>query len=327
MPSRTVVLLGPRTDPHLDHVAHAVAVHGVARQHVDTRGAARSLGLRYDPAAGSGALGDVPLDEIGGVYVKALPPRHPHFSEAPATVFSLDEVRVAEAEGGALRDTLCAVLVELAARGIPVLNVPARGVAEQQKPHQLALARRAGLAVPPTLLSCDPAAATAFLRALEQQNERGIAKPVRGGGYATQISVDDDRVASLVRAPVLLQRFIPGEELRAYFLDGELLGAARVTGTRAIDHRADPVYRRGEAGYIRTTLPDHVATGLSSLLRALELRFAAVDLRVEAGTGVHWFLEANAAPAFLEFEARAGIAIAKPLGFVLGRQALSRSDG
>lgn len=327
MSDRVVVLLGPHTDPHLTHVADALAAQGVAHRRVDSRGAADSLGLRYAPAEGSGALGHIPLDEIRGVYIKALPPRHPHFSRAHVSAFSLDEVRVAEAEGGALRDTLCAVLVELSARGVPVVNVPPRGVAEQQKPYQLAMARRAGLAVPRTLLSCDPAEASTFVGSLEEEDARCIAKPVRGGGFATLLATEDARMTSLVRAPVILQRYVAGEELRAYLLDGELLGAARLTGTRTADHRADPSYRRGEAQYTRVPLPEDVAAALVSLLGALELRFAAVDLRVEAGTGVHWFLEANAAPAFVEFEARTGIPIANPLASVLGSPALSKRQG
>ncbi|MFZ9887142.1 MAG: ATP-grasp domain-containing protein [Myxococcota bacterium] len=326
MPGRVVILLGPQTDPHLVHLADALAARGVDHRRIDSRGSATALGLRYAPETGAGTLGNVDLDDIGGVFVKALPPRNPLLPIASGASFSPDDVRVAEAEGGALRDTLCAVLVELAARSIPVLNVPPRGVAEQQKPYQLAVARRAGLSVPRTLLSCDPEEAAAFIDTLDQESARCIAKPVRGGSFASFVSANDVRLASLVRAPVILQRYIEGEELRVYVHDGEVLGAARISGTDAADHRSDPVYRSGAACYTKERLAADVQLKLFALLSALELRFAAVDLRVEAKTGVHWFLEANAAPAFLEFESRTGYPITDTLATVLGNQALSNRD-
>jgi glutathione synthase/RimK-type ligase-like ATP-grasp enzyme len=307
-----VLLLGPARDPHLAALARALDDEGAQSAVVDSRTRPAGPRVTFAPAGAYGALGDVELDEITAAFVRAVPPRHPRFVDDNEGPLSREQARTAEAEGGALRDAVAAAIERVWANGRPVLNPPVGGVYEQQKPWQLSVARRAGVDVPRTIVTNDPAQARRFLEGLDDGSAQCVAKPVRGPGFADLVDVDDERLERLVRAPVVLQERVIGDAVRVLLLDTRLLCAAHIAGTEALDYRADPAWQAGEASYEPIEIEDDQLRPLVSLAHGLGIPFAGIDL-MRRPDGTFVFLEVNAAPAWLEMEERTGAQITAAL--------------
>lgn len=309
MPSPLVLLLGPQGDPQLSHLEEALRARGAEARLVDSRTLPFGPRVSFSPTDEVTHIGDVPLSSLTAAFVRAVPPRHPAFLSPPSSGegYREAEVRVAEAEGGALRDALAAALELMWSRGFCVLNPPVAGVYEQQKPLQLSCARRAGFHIPRTLVSNDPEAGARFVREIHDAGGECVAKPVRGGAYASLLTPDDERLASLRRAPVILQERAPGADVRVLLLDHEVIAAVRLEGTSAVDFRQDPAYQRGDARYLPIEIDVEVRRKLVSVQAGLGIPFAGVDLRFDEASGRTTFLEMNAAPTFLELEEKSGV--------------------
>jgi len=90
------------------------------------------------------------------------------------------------------------------------------------KPFQHRRFAAAGLPVPESLATSDPAALETFVETVEDV----VYKPVAGGGYATELTEADlspDRLEKLSNSPVLFQERVDGENYRLYVLDGEVI--------------------------------------------------------------------------------------------------------
>lgn len=309
MASPLVLLLGPAGDPHLSHLEEALRARGAEGRLVDSRALPFGPRVSFSPTDEVTHIGDVPLSSLTAAFVRAIPPRHPAFLRAPSSGagYSVDEVRVAEAEGGALRDTVSAALELMWSRGMCVLNPPVGGVYEQQKPLQLSCARRAGFRIPRTLVTNDPEEGARFVTEVREAGGECVAKPVRGGAYASLLTPDDERLASLRRAPVILQERAPGADVRVLLLDHEVIAAVRLEGTAAVDFRQDPAYQSGKARYLPIEIDVEVRRQLVSVQAGLGIPFAGADLRFDEASGRYTFLEMNAAPAFLELEDKSGV--------------------
>ncbi len=309
MPSPLVLLLGPAGDPHLARLEERLVARGAEARVVDSRALPGGPRVCFSPTEETTVLGDVPLAGLTAAFVRAVPPRHPAFSVPPSSEagYTHDEVRVAEAEGGALRDAVCAALELMWSRGFCVLNPPVAGVYEQQKPLQLSVARRAGFRIPRTLVTNDPAAGARFVDEIYAAGGECVAKPVRGGAYASLVRPGDERTSSLRRAPVILQERAPGSDVRVLLLDNEVVAAVRLEGTKAVDFRADPAYQRGDARYATIDIDVETRRSLLSVQTGLGIPFAGADLRYDEESGRYTFLEMNAAPAFLELEEKSGV--------------------
>ena len=102
------------------------------------------------------------------------------------------------------------------------------------KPAQLAALKAAGLPVPRTLWSNDPVAVRRFAA-----GGRVAYKPVMGGAATRELGPEDltdERLSALSAAPVTFQELLPGEDIRVYVLDGEVIASMRIV-TSALDFR------------------------------------------------------------------------------------------
>lgn len=187
-----------------------------------------------------------------------------------------------------------------------------RGLASPPaKPHQLALARRLGLAVPETVVGNVVEPLTAFL-----PGRAKIAKPVAGGDHCRPF---DEALAQaperdgVTPAPAIVQRALVPPERRVFAVGGRLFGFD--VASEALDYRTDPATRVTPWPEV----PDKLAEGLSRLLAALALDFAAADFKTCPDTGRLLFLEVNTGPMFAAFDRAAGGELADALaGFLLG---------
>ena len=171
----------------------------------------------------------------------------------------------------------------------------------ENKQRQLRLAARAGLRVPRTLVTNDPAAARQFFAETEGQTVGKLLRPlavsmdaVKPFVYTNRIREEDLAGAEALRhSPMVFQELIPkAYELRVACVAGQFFaGALDASGTSRghIDwRRAAPE----ECRWQKAQLPDEVAKGLQTLMSELDLAFGAIDL-ICTPSGEHVFLEVN----------------------------------
>jgi glutathione synthase/RimK-type ligase-like ATP-grasp enzyme len=196
-------------------------------------------------------------------------------------------------------DVLTAMLSRWEHNGVPVYNGLAAGP-RMTKPFQLALLKEAGLPVPATRWTNDPSTVRSFA-----DGARVAYKPVSGGAATRELSADDlapSRLDLLSRAPVTFQSLLPGEDIRVYVLDGEVIAAIRII-SRALDFRGQ------EERCVQIELPMAVRQQCIRAAQVIGLRFTGMDVKRDVA-GTLRFLELNGSPMFLGFDARAGTDIA-----------------
>lgn len=197
--------------------------------------------------------------------------------------------------------------------GVPMFNPPAaqRNIT---KPYQLALLAEAGLPVPETLWSNDPAAVKAFCEGKER-----IYKPVAGGAATRKVSSNDltpERLSKLAGAPVTFQELLPGDDIRVYVIDGRVVCCLRIVSD-AID------FRQNEQHIETIELPRAVQQQCLAAMDVVGLRFTGMDLKADQ-QGQHKILELNPSAMFLGFEHRANVEICRPLCEAIVRHAIKR---
>lgn len=197
---------------------------------------------------------------------------------------------------------LSAVLLRWERLGVPLYN-PSTSSTNITKPYQLAILRAAGLPVPATLWSNDPAAVRAFCRERE-----AIYKPVAGGAATRKVEERDlepERLAKLQAAPVCFQELLPGDDIRVYVIDGRVVCALRIE-TEAID------FRQNESKIEPIELSEAVKAQCIRAAEVIGLRYTGMDLKGDRN-GEYKILELNPSAMFLGFQFRGGVDIGGPL--------------
>jgi glutathione synthase/RimK-type ligase-like ATP-grasp enzyme len=208
------------------------------------------------------------------------------------------------------------LLARLAMR-CPVVNPPETHDVHSLKPWEVAAYVQRGLPVPVTLSTSDAQALTVLP---ENPSGEWIRKGMVGGYDYTEAFTPpqtlDDSQRVLDGGPLMVQERINGDNLRAFVLDGEVIGAAEVV-TQAGEETDS---RRGEIRVRRTELPEVAARDAVAAVRHWGMTFAAVDFMVDARSGRYMILECNSAPFFVNFERMTGLPITGRLAdFLVGR--------
>jgi len=180
------------------------------------------------------------------------------------------------------------------------------------KPVQLALAVRAGLPVPDTLITSDPNQAAAFAqkwhgavvhKAMTAPPHRFLDTRAWDADAARQL---DD----LALCPTIFQARIFGPaDVRVTVVDKQVFAACIETarGRAGVDSRLDH-----DAPCTPYELPRAVKSAILRLMDELGLLFGTVDLKL-ANNGEHVFLEINPQGQFLYIEILAGLPISNAL--------------
>lgn len=269
-----------------------------------------SLALELEGGRLSGMLsgpgGEWGIGEFDGVYARLIEPRTlPDLGEPP------DGAMLARAQ--ALFQALLAWLEVAPCRVVNRLGPSASNVS---KPYQAQRILECGLAVPPTLVTNDPAE----VRRFAAEHGRVIYKSVS----ATRSIVRElagARIKDLERVrhlPTQFQALIPGDDVRVHVV-GDAVHATEVVSA-ATDYRY--ASRDSEDVEMRPfELPPDVEASCLALSRALELPLCGIDLRRDPEG--HWVcFEANSSPAYSFYEDQTG----QPIGAALVSY-LSGGDG
>ncbi|MCC2112302.1 MAG: hypothetical protein KDJ16_09735 [Hyphomicrobiales bacterium] len=231
-----------------------------------------------------------------------------------------DDITDTEARQYCEKDAMHAFQGWLFSMGNAVINPFAAEFAASRKAFQLSKANEVGLRIPETVITNDPAEAR---EAIDRMDGRIIFK-VLSGPDERLIETRRFRksykrlLANLRYAPVIFQELIDVDrDLRVTIVDDAVfpVSVKARAKTAHLDWRLDP------APEIRPyPLPKDVEQKLIDLLRALGLRFGALDLRLTPD-GEYVFLEVNPAGQFLFCEIHGQQPISRALAAaLLGRQ-------
>ena len=195
----------------------------------------------------------------------------------------------------------------------------------ENKQRQLRLAARAGLRIPRTLVTNDPATARQFFAETDGQTVAKLLRPLAVSMDAAQpfvytSSVREEDLAgaeALRHCPMVFQELIPKAcELRVAYVAGEMFGGAiDASGTS----RGETDWRRvapEECRWQKTELPSDIASALQTLMSELGLVFGAVDL-ICTPSGEHVFLEVNPGGEWGMLERDLGLPIAEAIADAL----------
>ncbi|WNG46088.1 hypothetical protein F0U60_19695 [Archangium minus] len=309
--ARPVLIVGSREDAHVSEIARRVEQEGVKTLVVDTLTFPEETRLALTDDLGGITLDGRRLERPGAIYLRSY---HSH-----PLAFGVD---ASEAMDDDWRTTLVAFREKMTllrglvgrweAMGVPLYN-PLSVDWRTPKPVQLSLLANAGLPVPETLWTNDPEAVRRFAA-----GRRVAFKPVEGGAATRELGPEDltdARLAALETAPVTFQELMPGEDVRVYVLDGEIVASLRIL-SKALD------FRQNEERIETFELPPEVARQCLRATEVVGLRWTGMDLKRDV-RGTLRFLELNASPMFLGFDARAGTDLLGHLARALAKAARS----
>ncbi len=191
----------------------------------------------------------------------------------------------------------------------PWMNPRAADTAAHHKPLQWTRAKRVGLEMPATLITNDPEQARAFVDRL------GLGRVVVKPFLAThdvwretrKLTQEDlDRFDQLRLAPVILQAFVDGVDLRITCV-GQQLFTAEIDARKS-SFPSDMRMVLGESIIAPIELPAALQSALLALMRSLGLEYGAIDMR-RTEDGRYAFLEVNPAGQWLFAEHYTGLPI------------------
>jgi glutathione synthase/RimK-type ligase-like ATP-grasp enzyme len=219
-----------------------------------------------------------------------------------------------EGRGLGLEEWTAAVAGVVRVAGGFWVNDPASEEVARRKIVQLEAARRVGLTVPRTLVTNDLARALAFASTCRSGAIVKSVASTEEGGYTRAVDPGDGWLAGRLRTgPAILQERVPGLDLRVTIVGREVFAMsmdARVGDPDDVRLEWDKVSATARPA----TLPQDLSRRLVALLRALGLRYGAVDLRRRRGGG-YAFLEVNPGGQWMHAEAATG----HPIGRTIAR--------
>jgi MvdC family ATP-grasp ribosomal peptide maturase len=205
------------------------------------------------------------------------------------------------------------------------VNDVQRERAAENKQRQLRIAAQAGLRIPRTLVTNDPAEARQFFAEIEGRMVAKLLRPLTVSMsapplfvYTSQVREEDLASAETLRhSPMVFQEMIPkARELRVAWVAGETFtGALDASGTS----RGQTDWRLAqpeECQWQTAELPVEVSRSLQALMSELGLVFGAIDL-ICTPTGEHVFLEVNPGGEWGMLERDLGLPIADAIANAL----------
>lgn len=194
-----------------------------------------------------------------------------------------------------------------------VLNRPGAMGSNMSKPYQCQLIRRCGFKIPETLVTNDPAEASAF----HQTHRRVIFKSISSiRSIVREFNPKDQRALRRLRhLPTQFQAFVPGVNVRVHTAGTRIF--ATEIATSATDYRY--AARDGQDLIMRPVeLPDDIAARCLHLSKELDLPLCGIDLK-RTPEGSYYCFEVNPSPAYSYYQEQTGQPIAEAIvDYLLG---------
>lgn len=289
-----VLLVGKHYGHEFDVLRDEIRDRGEDVEIVDTNDWPSEKPITFLPESGTLRIGErnLLLDEIDGVYFRQNSLFVPAVEDYVTGLVSEDENPYsAITQLREYRGLFKSVLQRIADRGRPVS--PGVGALDWQEmgPRACASFESLDVPTPETVVTTDPEEVKRFLRA----NERAVYKPVAELGGADVMTSDEaNRIDELV-TPVMLQELVPGDDVRAYVVDGEYVGAFRYASEdREFSFKDDPDTVAAED----IALPERVRRDVRRAVETSGMTYSAVDVRLDED-GSYALLEVNAGGRFM----------------------------
>lgn len=307
-----VLLVGIGHAGEFDLLAQAIEERGHDPTRIDVHNWPGSSPISLRPGAQSATFGDdLDLSTVRGAYVVPHHLLHPFESRIRDRLLDdfdigLNQIR----EYRAIFEGLCGVLESRSRNVIVPLE---NHYLQDRKPYQLELLSQMGLPIPETLFTTDPEEVTEFV----ENHDRVIYKPVTRGGKPHELTEEDltrERLQQLETAPVQFQTFAPGEDVRVFVLDGNVIGSVQYVS----DHFSFKLAASDDVRNEVVELPADVRASVAEATDEVGLTFAGVDIRLQSD-GDFEVLELNEAPNFGAVERTTDLSIAETLAAYLTR--------
>lgn len=304
----SVLILGDGDAEEVDLLADAVTDRGAEPVVCDVTDWPGDAPLTYDPADDGATLGErVEYDDLTGAYVfvpKLFRPSELRFHESMRENSrpTLNRVR----EHRATFESVCYALDD---RGVEMLPPVDKYDWHRRKPWQLTLFETEGVPVPDTLFTNS---ADELVRFYEDHDEV-VYKPVTHGGgpkLLTEDDLTDARLDALASSPVQFQEFVPGDDLRVYFLDGEIVAGMRYLSD-SYSFKVD-VAEGKDVDVESFDPPAEMETAIAAVGERSGLGFGAADVRLRPD-GSFALLELNNVPRFAAADLNCGADVAGAL--------------
>lgn len=300
-----ILIAGIPTESPTARAIEAAEESGIAHAVFDQREhAASDITLTLDPFRGwEGHLATpantIDLAAISGIYVRLMDDRF-----LPGADASAPDSRCARFHRRLL-DWIDIAPGRVASR-------PRAMLSNMSKTYQADLIRRAGFAIPETIVTNDPDQALAFVAQCRSTGDDVIYKSVSGARSIVQTftDADRDRLGRIRWCPTQFQRKVRGTDIRVHVI-GPQTFATRIESD-ATDYRYAQRQEGEAAALSSTTLPSAVAQACVALSSLLDLPFTGIDLRMTP-EGVPVCFEANPCPAYSYYESHTGAPIARAL--------------
>jgi len=288
-----IVIIGSQDDPHVEKVMNRLESLGET---------AYALDFHYFPETITISLGEqitaIDIDE------QRIVPSCVYVRNLGLGLFSAYEDDEQERRKNLQRtmtayreksDFIMSLMYRWEEAGVPIYNPPSTRH-RVTKPFQLALLKKAGVPVPESLWSNAPSKVRQFA-----EGRRVVYKPVVGGAATQELAPDDlteQRLTQLSTAPVTFQALLPGDDIRVYVIDNEIIASYRIS-TKSLD------YRQNEENVESIDLTEEVYKQCIDAAKVIGLRFTGIDLKADANGSLK-ILELNPSPMFLGFDTLAG---------------------
>lgn len=232
------------------------------------------------------------IEEVEGAFVKPLTIFNAAVEDRLNGVVSDDENPYsALTQLREYRGIFKSILRSLESHGATVAPNVETFVWDEITPHAYDRFRAAGIDVPETLATVDSAAAKEFLA----DHGKVVYKPITEFGGAYVLTEDESEEVEDLTTPVMFQEFVPGDDVRAYVVDGEYVGQFRyVYDGGSFSYK----YPEGEVGAEPVEIPDAAREDVLAAADVLPTTYSAVDLRLD-DDGSHSIMEVNSGGRFM----------------------------
>ncbi|MEI6479894.1 MAG: hypothetical protein WCO12_00005 [bacterium] len=199
------------------------------------------------------------------------------------------------------------------------VNHPRATSATSRLFSQLAIAARAGLNVPDTILTNDKTVATEFVSRQKSVVKVGFVNSpaMLGKRLLTHRVSAQDISDNILNSPCYFQAYIDKQyELRVHIV-GDTVLACRIDSQASEQTRVDwRNYDLPNTPHHKISLPERVSIACRTIVKELNLRFGIIDLIVNPN-GEYFFLECNAQGHWLWIECLTGLPITKAVTAIL----------
>lgn len=294
----TVLILGHAADLHASHLYRSLERLGILCHYWDVATFPTQAKITWSPLTQEGVLWladgrHLILNQIRSVFWR-------NFAGVKVPKIPLESVQKV-----AYQDTIALVRSLVQMSSIHWVNPVQTYQLHREKPRQLSKIHQLGVSIPDTLVTNDPIAVQEFV----ERHAKTTFKPIYGGATTQLIAeehLNPERLQlSLKIAPVTLQEYIAGANIRSYVI-GDLVYAAEICSA-ALDFHEDE-----DAKLIPIVFPESMCRQAIRIAQALSAEWMTIDWRLTP-TGEYLFLEANPNPSFLAFEQQTGFPITQAL--------------